>query len=460
MSDSLIPSGSGAETLHGFRGERNLSSIAAAIGSVPRVTYEAAHVYPLSAPNFSDCPGKARRHPGPGPLKLYLHIPFCNYACNFCFYVKRVGSERGEMVRYVEAIERELEWVDPGTALAQLYVGGGTPTALPADLLDRALRAVFGRMSREPGASATVECSPESITPEHIAVLKDRGVERVSMGIESMDDKILKTLHRRHEGDAALRACDLLVSSGFYVNVDLMYGLPGQGMDGFGRDLERVADRGVHSVSVYNLRLNERTPVAKVLQEVEHMDLERLMRWREFVEHTGNAVGFEQKRWHTLVRRGSDMKGFTRAPCGEGYEPGRQLGIGVSAMSHLGNEIYRNDDTFASYLSRIERGESPVARSFSLGTHDRKTLLVARTLGDGGVIDRREYAEAVGCEVEDDFAFALDRLRKAALIEDDGRCIALSDDGRLVYDLVTMAFYPEHARSWLGDRQPEASVSP
>jgi len=75
------------------------------------------------------------------------------------------------------------------------------------------------------------------------------------------------------------------------------------------------------------------------------------------------------------------------------------------------------------------------------------------------VIDRRDYAAAVGCEVDDDFAVALDRLRKAALIDDDGQRIALSDDGRLVYDLVTMAFYPEHARNWLGDRQPGMALT-
>jgi len=459
VPDTLTVAGSGAEIPSQLHGGRDLSSLAEAIGSVPRVAYEAPHVYPLSAPDFIDSPGMVRRHPGPGSLKLYLHIPFCNYACQFCFYVKRIGSEREEMERYVAAIERELEWVEPGTQLAQLYVGGGTPTALPPDLFDRALRAVFDRVPREPGASATVECSPESITPEHIAVLKDRGVERVSMGIESMDDKILKTMHRRHESLAALHACDLMLDAGLYVNVDLMYGLPGQSLEGFARDFDRVAGRGVHSVSVYNLRLNERTPIARAMQEVERMDLERLIRWRALVEHTGKAAGFEQKRWHTFVRAGSDSRGFTRAPCGEGFEPGRQLGVGVSAMSHLGDVIYRNDDKFGSYLARIERGESPVAQSFSLEPHDRKTLLVARTLGDGGVIDRRDYAAAVGCEVDDDFAVVIDQLKKAALIDDDGQRIALTGDGRLVYDLVTMAFYPEHARSWLEDRQPGVAAT-
>jgi oxygen-independent coproporphyrinogen-3 oxidase len=437
--------------------ERDLAAIIAAVGGVPRVSYEAAHVYPLSAPDFVSKPGAVRQHPDPGPLKLYLHIPFCNYACSFCFYVKRIGSQRDEMERYLQAVERELEWVEPGTPLEQLYVGGGTPTALPPDLFDRALRAVFDRMPRQSGASATVECSPESISADHVSVLKERGVERVSMGIESLDEQILDTLRRRHGSATALEACDLLLGAGLYLNVDLIYGLPGQTHESFGRDLERVAAQGVDSISVYNLRLNERTPVATAVKEMERMDLEVLIGWRAFVERSAKALGFDQKRWHTFVRRGSDPKSFSRAPCGEGFGLGRQLGVGVSSLSHLGHEIYRNDDKFGSYLARIERGESPVNQVFALEPNDRKTLLVARTLGDGSEIDRRDYADAVGRTVDEDFGALLDRLRRASLIDDDGERVALSEDGRLVYDLVTLSFYPEHARRWLDERQQTAA---
>jgi len=439
---------------NGARGNSSLSQIIDAIGNVPRVAYEAAHVYPLSAPNFRLSPGALRKHPEAGPLKIYFHIPFCNYACSFCFYVKRIGSQRDEMERYLSAVERELEWVEEGTPLAQLYVGGGTPTALPADLLDRALGAVFDRMPREVGASTTVECSPESVSRDHVTVLQQRGVERVSMGIESLEDGVLSTLNRGHQSRTALEACDLLKGAGFYLNVDLIYGLPGQTHDGFAHDFDLVAKQGVDSVSVYNLRLNERTPVARAIKEVERMDLEVLMGWREFVEQTARGHGFDQKRWHTFVRRGSDSSGFTRAPCAEGFGAGRQLGIGVSSLSHLDDMIYRNDDKFASYIARIEKGESPVGETFPLDPSDRKTLLIARTLGDGGVINRQDYASTVGRDVDDDFPDALERLRNASLIEDDGTSIALSDTGRLVYDLVTLAFYPEQARAWLDSKQP------
>jgi oxygen-independent coproporphyrinogen-3 oxidase len=433
--------------------------IAAAVGGVRGVAYEAAHVYPLSAPAFVDRPGAPRAHPGPGPLKLYAHVPFCNYACGFCFYVKRVGAGRAEMERYVGALERELEWVEPGTPLAQLYVGGGTPTALPADLLGRALASILVRMPPRPGASLTVECSPESVSTEHAAVLCEHGVPRASMGIESMEPRVLDTLRRRHGPEQALAACDLLLDAGLVVNVDLIYGLPGQDEASFVRDVERVAARGVQSISVYSLRLNERTPVASAVQAIERLELPRLLHWREIVERSLGAQGFEQVRWHTFVRRGAAPSGFDRAPCGESFGPGRQLGIGVSALSHLGHTLYRNDDRVVSYMERVERGESPVRQLFELDAQDRKTLYVARTLGDGGVLDRAAYASAVGSSADEDFGATLRRLSAGGLIDDDGRRISLSAEGRLVYDLVTLTLYPERARRWLDARQPRRDAA-
>jgi oxygen-independent coproporphyrinogen-3 oxidase len=100
-----------------------IDRITRAVGRVPRVAYEGAHVYPLSAPNFASAPRRARHRIAAGPLKIYVHVPFCRYACTFCFYAKRVNVARAEMERYVAALASEVAWVEPGTPLRQLYVG-------------------------------------------------------------------------------------------------------------------------------------------------------------------------------------------------------------------------------------------------------------------------------------------------------------------------------------------------
>src|SRR5262245_28903655 len=125
--------------MDGHSAPPDLERIGAALGTTPRVLYEDVHVYPLSAPDFAANPRAVRPQTDARGLKLYVHVPFCNYACTFCFYAKRVGVPRPQMERYTKALVRELEWVPPGTGLEQLYVGGGTPTALHADLLDEVL---------------------------------------------------------------------------------------------------------------------------------------------------------------------------------------------------------------------------------------------------------------------------------------------------------------------------------
>jgi oxygen-independent coproporphyrinogen-3 oxidase len=329
-SVATVPSGEAVE------------AIARALGQSPGVAYAAAHVYPWAAPDFACTPGAVRPRLALSRLRLYVHVPFCNYACTYCFYAIRVGADRDVMARYLLALARELEWADAGTPLSQLFVGGGTPTALPPDLLARLLASVFARTPATGTEVHTVEASPETITADHVTALRDHGVGRVSMGIQTLDHSVLDGVHRRHSPRQALAACDLLAGSGLLVNVDLMYGLPGQTEEGFRRDLETVVEHGVHSVTLYDLRLNERTSVAKALADHERLGLERLMRWRAFVASTARELGLEQSRWHTWRRAEGPAQRHRRAPHFEPDGKGYQLGIGMSARSQLGYTVYRN----------------------------------------------------------------------------------------------------------------------
>ena len=431
----------------------DIDRVRTAIGGVPRVAYEAAHVYPLSAPRFTPRPGAERERPDGGPQRLYVHIPFCRYACTFCFYAKRINTPRAQMQRYVDALGRELDRLGHETTLRQLYVGGGTPTALPADLLDAALSAISERLPLDANGCHTVECSPESLTAEHVDVLQRRGIGRASLGVQTLDEALLQSINRQHGAQQALDACAQLLRGGRIVNVDLIYGFPGQSEDSLRRDLEAFAALGVQSFTLYNLRLNERTPLATAADEIRRIELPNLMRWRRFVNLVTEELGYRQTRWHMFQRREGGESGHDRAPGINGFGEGRELGIGVSAYSHLGETIYRNNEGFDGYLRRVEAGESPVEDVFPFATDDRKTLLLAKTLGEGRALDTRDYAQAFGGSVYDDFGGALDRLCAGGLVQEDSERLALTEVGRLVYDLVTIAFYPDEARHWLARRQ-------
>lgn len=389
----------------------------------------------------------------PDPQRLYVHVPFCNYHCTFCFYAVRTGAQRREMERYVAALARELRCVPAGTPLARLVVGGGTPTALPADLFETMLKAIHERMRPASDRSQTVEVSPDSLTEAHLRVLGDCGIGRVSMGVESLDETVLSHVHRRHSPTQALEASKRITDSGLTLNMDLIYGLPRQTEDSFRRDLEALAKTGVATLCLYGLRLNERTVVAAQLDVAERLDLARVMRWRAFVKQAAEDAGFVQTRPYTFKRAGTGPSWHEPRASARAVGAGTEIGIGMSARSQLGRAVYRNHENCDLYLRRIEQQVSPVESVFDLDRHDLQTQFVARTLGNGRALERDAYHAAFESSVDADFGPLLERLRDGELITDDGRQIVLTDTGTLVYDRVLLCFYSARARAWL-DKRP------
>jgi oxygen-independent coproporphyrinogen-3 oxidase len=278
------------------------------------------------------------------------------------------------------------------------------------------------------------------------------------MGIQTLESPVLETVRRAHGGSEALRAVRLLVERGLILNVDLMYGLPGQSMADFHRDVARLRAEGVHSLTLYDLRLSRTTPVARRLLRDEWLAFDRLMRWRAFVKATAEEFGYTQTRWHTFKRLDGPAARHERAPEHTRESLGYQLGIGMSARSHLGKTIYRNHRSFRTYVERIEAGESPVEDLYTLGDEDRRIIHVARSIGDGLPLDAAVYEAAFGTTIEEDYGEILARLTDAGALERTTAGYELTEAGKLLHDLVTLAFYPPRMQDWLRERQPPELV--
>jgi oxygen-independent coproporphyrinogen-3 oxidase len=438
----------------------DLARVLAVLGPAAAVSYAPPNIYPMSAPRFTAGSGAERPHPVGRDLGIYVHVPFCSYHCTFCFYATKIGADLAQKRRYVDALITELDWVRDGSLLTQLYVGGGTPTALPPGLLARMLEAVFQKMASTGRHTHTVEASPETLTPEHVGVLQSHGIGRVSMGVQSLNGGVLDTVQRRHTREMVEASCRLLVETGLMVNIDLIYGLPGQTHEGFRRDFEAIAGLGAQSITTYNLRVNERTPVARSLADDERLDLANLVRWRSTVTTAARDLGFVPKRWHTFHRNPVDGR---TADVVRNFEDvtghGNQFSVGMSARSRLDNMVFRNHASFETYLERVEGGRSPVEETMALSEHERKLRFLALTLGDGKVVSRASYQEEFACSLESDFAEPLTRLSDAGLIREQLGTISVTETGQLLYDLVTRAFYPETIRRWMEERQALAAVS-
>jgi oxygen-independent coproporphyrinogen III oxidase len=371
---------------------------------------------------------------------LYAHIPFCNYLCTFCFYAKQLPKKQDDFRRYVDALKKELGGINPGTRLTQLYIGGGTPSVLPPVLLDELLTSIFERMQPRGQDVHTMECSPESITLEHVKVLKEHGIERVSMGVQTLEKKVLNTLNRHYEFEKVLDACNLIISAGLMLNVDLIYGLPGQTQESFAQDFEILSSQGVHSITAYSLRFNDKTPIIRTIEEKECLSPQTLMKWRSFVKKTAKKLGFEQTRWHTFKRVNPLTAVDVASRFVDVTSQGDQFSIGVSARSRLNNRIYRNHTNFDSYCQRIENGESPVEETMYLGQIDRKIRFLNLSLGDGKSLSRQDYLHHFDSSFDEDFSKPLHQMQSLHFIYSDGDKLALTERGKLLYDLVLRTF--------------------
>jgi oxygen-independent coproporphyrinogen III oxidase len=400
--------------------------------------------------NFRSQPMAERPLLPPAPRRMYVHIPYCNYHCTFCFYAVRTGAPETEKDRYVAAVLREAQTVPHGTTLTRLVVGGGTPTALAPALLRRLLAGLFEWLPSAPHGAHTLEASPDSLTAGHLDVLEESGIHRVSLGIESLDPSVLSTVHRRHSIEQAMEACRLVADRGLSFNVDLIYGLPGQTMEGFRRDLEAVARTGATSLCLYGLRLNDRTAVANQLRANERLELKTLLQWRSFIVQAAADVGYVQTRPYSFKR--ADLASSwheRREPAGVAERV--ELALGMSARAQLGAAVYRNHDRADVYMARVEQGQSPVESVFELDAGDRRMQLIAATLGNGRPLDKADYLAAIGSSIDADYGEPIERLRRGGLIveEQAGTGLSLTALGRLLYDRVLLCFLPERASRWL-----------
>ena len=429
-------------------------------GPPPQVAYAPFNIYPMSAPRFSTRPDAVREHPASDELGIYVHVPFCNHRCTFCFYATRLTPSVDEMRRYVQALVSELSWVKPGTRLQQFYCGGGTPTALPADLLDVVLSNVFERVDAPTAAKLTPSnARPNRSRPSMSTCCSSTGSSASSMGVQTLQGRVQAAVHREHAAERVFESCRMLVSAGFMVNVDLIYGLPEQTEAGFVDDFTSLAEQGVHAFTAYHLRVNERTPVGRALAADERLDVQRLIRWRSLIRTHAQRLGFLPTRWHTFKRRDPATAAEVVRRFRDVTGQGEQFSAGISARSRLNNIVFRNHSAYDEYLQCIERGQSPVAETVELSADDLRVRYLALTLGDGYPLSREDYAQTLGRDLDADHGDLLGTLADLGLVHDTGAQITLTSQGQLIYDLVLRAFYPQPVRHWLEKRQQLAQTA-
>ncbi len=329
---------------------------------------------------------------------IYVHLPYCASRCGYCAFV--VTTDGSSRERYLEALAREIGLVAEeaaGAVFDSVYLGGGTPSLLPSEAIARLLELLRERFAIAAGSEVTLEANPEDVSPEAVAAWRSAGVNRVSVGVQSLSDVELEAVGRRHDAFRAREALATLAGSGLSISADLILGLPGQTQESFGRNLAGLADSGIEHVSVYLLEVEK----SKTLED------DRRSRPERYLPDDGQADA-----WLALCRS-LEGRGFEHYEISNWARPGRRgrhngkywvradtLGLGVAAHELWRDRRRENVSSLEQYVARLAEGKRPVAldRAVPPAEAERERVFLGLRLAEGVPV---EWVEPLVSSAED-----------------------------------------------------------
>ncbi len=365
----------------------------------------------------------------PGVRHLYVHLPFCAHRCGYCDFVTVVGRP-GQHDRYVDALlaELALERAGLAPALDTVFLGGGTPTFTEAGALRRLLR---GLPSAE---ELTVEANPEGVTPELAALLREEGVTRVSLGVQSFQPRLLDVLERAARPDDVRRAFYHLRDAEFdNISLDLIYGIPGQSSADLDADIDEALALSPEHLSCYELEAKPGTRFAHAHGAELARQAEAMEGYFGAVVDRLTAAGYRWYETANFCRPPADAEGRDlRSRHNLAYWLGREyLGIGIGAVSTVGDRRWRNAPSLRGYLEALGRGAPPTRETEELDSE---------TLGRERVMLGLRLDEPFRVNGEEELLdpAAIERLGRLGLVDRAGDALSLTHRGRLLGGGVTV----------------------
>ncbi len=385
----------------------------------------AAGVSPASTVNASDTSASRAE-----PIRhLYVHIPFCARICPYCAFYK-ARANHSETQRFCEAAVRELSQKSAEFDLAPetIFFGGGTPTALTTAQLESLLRGFHEQLDLSGLVEWTMEANPGSVAARKAEVLKRFGVNRISLGVQSWDDALLKVLGRGHNANQAEESFRILRAAGFSnINVDLMFGLPGQTVEQWRATLEKTVALRPEHVSTYCLTYEEDTEFFLRHSRGEYReDSDADAEFFEMTMSILEEAGYEHYEISNYARPGFSSAHNRSYWSGEDY-----LGVGPSAFSTVGTKRWQNIADYREYADRLFDRRPTVDRTEELTAEMKRTERIALSL---------RTRDGVSEAILQPFAKETDEFVQLGLLRQSNGNFVLTRAGKSLADSVAEAF--------------------
>ncbi|HHY27536.1 MAG TPA: radical SAM family heme chaperone HemW [Desulfitobacterium dehalogenans] len=352
---------------------------------------------------------------------LYVHVPFCVKKCNYCaFYSEPL--QRSKVESYLTSLNREadLRQQKAQEEMSTLFIGGGTPTALNEEELDTLLSNINSNFKFKDLAEKTMEANPGTLTTEKLQTLRKQGINRVSLGVQSLNDDLLRQIGRIHRSEEVKDAVRLIREAGFMnLNLDLMFGLPGQNLADWRDTLEETLRIRPEHISVYGLMVEEGTPIALNKELIANLpDDDTQAELYHLTREILGKAGYQHYEISNYALPSYECQhnlGY--------WHRMEYLGIGPSAVSCLNNRRYKNVEDILLYEKMLSQGEHPVDSQenefLSKREQMAELLILGLRLKDG--VNLLQFKNEYGADLFELYPAVLERYLKAGVLRiEDG----------------------------------------
>lgn len=371
---------------------------------------------------------------------VYVHIPFCRQKCYYCDFPSYAGRER-YMADYIAALCQEIQvrgsfykqkWNNPAT----VYIGGGTPTALPYDLMAKLLQKLQENLTAK--YEFTVECNPGTVDSKYLALLYANGVNRLSLGVQSFNDEILRSIGRIHTGSEAGKAILMAKKIGFAnINLDLMYGLPGQSLQDLKNSVVKAIDLKPEHISIYGLQLEEGTVFFKQ-QAAGKLILPTDAETEAMYDYMTSFLpksGYLRYEISNFAKKGYESRhnmGY--------WQDVPYLGLGAAAHSYLAGQRYAASKDIARYIAGVRTGEFALVKEEETNRKTSMEEFCFLALRTAQGIDKKRFAQKFNCSIQSVYADVIAKMKAKELLYENETSLALTELGMKYGNLVFSEF--------------------
>ncbi len=288
-------------------------------------------------------------------IGLYIHIPFCKYICKYCDFCKKYNHSF-DNEKYINSLINELEmYSDKFQYIDSIYIGGGTPTSLEFSLLNKLLTYLNNNIDMQKVEEFTIEANPDDINVELVDLLVKKKINRVSLGVQSLNDKILKSVKREHTGEDVQKAIDILSAKIENISIDLIFNLPTQKKGDIEESFSFVKknENSIKHISYYSLILEENTVLFN--EKFEGLNEDKESDMYKFIQKKLLELSYKQYEISNFSKKGYESYHNKKY-----WELKEYIGVGLSASSYVLKKRYTNTRSMNDYLKYIKKGELPI----------------------------------------------------------------------------------------------------